>query len=180
MREDHALFTDRAVTTRSPLPSLLAALLLPGCAADLSGYPSLAPRAAEREGFAEPAAPPPPPVVADPALDARIAAAERDAAAAQRRFDAAFTRAAAQVRAARGARAGSDAWLDAQTAVATLDTERADYRNAFAALEDLAAQRAQALEAPYPALDAAVERARAAAGEQTRRIDDLAGQLAQP
>ena len=44
---------------------------LSGCARDTRDYPSLAPRAVEQRGFAEPQAKPEP-VQADPALDERI------------------------------------------------------------------------------------------------------------
>jgi len=159
--------------------SLCAALLsLGACAVTDGPYPSLAPRPAEKLGFAEPAAPPPAPLVADPALDRQIADNARERAAAAMAFDTGAARAEQLARAARGAKAGSDRWLDAQTAVAELDALRARHQDALGALEDMAAARAQALQPAYPTLEAALTSARATSAAQTRRIDALAGSLA--
>jgi len=157
---------------------LCAALLTSACAVTEGPYPSLAPRPAEKLGFAEPPAPPPALVVADPGLDTRLADNARERAAAVRAFDAGAARADRLVRAARGARAGSDAWLDAQTALAELDALKARHQDALGVLEDAAAMRAQALQPAYPALEQALDAARAASTAQTRRIDALAGSLA--
>lgn len=159
-------------------PLLLLAPLIAGCATDDTAYPSLAQRPAETIGFDEPATPPPAPIVADPALDARIAAAERTRAAAAEAFTAGATRAEALARAARGAAAGSERWLDAQTALAELDSLRSTHADTIGALEDLATARAQTLQPAYPGLERALEAARAAAGEQTKRIDTIGAMLA--
>lgn len=160
-------------------PLLLLALLplATACAADMTGYPSLAKRPVERLGFEEPAAPPPAPVAADPVLDARIAGigARRDTAA--QAFDRAADRAEALARAARGVAVGSDRWLDAQTALAELDSLRAGHADAVSELEDLASARAQALEPEYTPLQAALEQARTAGEGQTRRIDAITASL---
>lgn len=160
----------------------LSLALLPlaaGCAAaDAGSYPSLAPRPAEARGFEEPPTPAPAPVQPDPALDARIAAAERARTEAATAFDRGASRAEAAARTARGARAGSEAWLTAQTLLAELDSLRAAHADPINTLEELAAARAQALQPAYPALDQALEVARAAATAQTRRIDAIAGTLA--
>ncbi len=162
---------------RACLASPLLALLMAGCAASGS-YPSLLPRAAESTDTAEPAVAPPVTAVADPALDAAIADAltaveERSAA-----FDAAASRAEQRVAAARGASAGSDAWLDAQLALADLDTLRASTLELSTGLEDTARQRALSLAPDYPALSAAVERIRAVTTAQAGRITALQAQLA--
>lgn len=161
------------------LPILIAVLALPGaCAAPRDGYPSLAPRAIEQKGFGEPAAPPPPPVIADPTLDAALAAGEREARDAAAAFDAAAGRAATRVAAARGAPAGDPRWLDAHVALGELDTLRAASAGAVTTLEDLAIARAMTLAPAYPALEAARERARVVAERQAERIDTLSAALA--
>lgn len=165
----------------SPLliAALLTAPLLTGaCAVTEGPYPSLAPRPAEKLRFAEPPAPSPMAVVADPTLDTRIADNARERAAAVRGFDAGAARADRLVRAARGTKAGSDPWLNAQTAIAELDALRARHQDALGVLEDAAAARAQALQPAYPALEAALVEARATSAAQTGRIDALAGSLA--
>lgn len=141
-------------------------------------YPSLLPRGAETRTFDEPAAPPPAAVVADPALDARIAAGERTLAERVAAFDGAAARTARQVSAAGRSPAGSEAWLDAQIALAELDTLRSSTQELVTDLEEAAQERATALTPDYPALEAALERARAAAAAQVARIAALQGALA--
>lgn len=159
-------------------PALLPAFLLAGCAVpDAASYPSLAPRPAEAHGFEEPAAPPPAPVVADPALDARIATAGRARAAAAAAFDRAAAQAERAARAARGAAAGSEPWMTAQTLLAELDSLRSAHADASGQLEDVAAERAQALQPAYPVLERALKEARAADAAQTARIDSIARML---
>ncbi|MGK6324032.1 hypothetical protein ACMGDM_13255 [Sphingomonas sp. DT-51] len=163
---------------RAPAPLALPPLLLvAACGADLSGYPSLAPRAVEQRGFEEPATPPPAPVAADPALDARLATIATARADAVRQFDAAADRAAARATNARGAAVGSERWLDAQTAIAELDSLRSAHADAGGQLEEIATARAQALQPAYPALEEALAAARDAAEAQTRRIDAIAATL---
>ncbi|MBY9061859.1 hypothetical protein K7957_02805 [Sphingomonas yunnanensis] len=168
----------RAPSPLATLPLTVAALLsLAGCGADMSGYPSLAPRPVEKLGFEEPATPPPAPVAADPALDARLAAIATARATAARDFDAAAVRATARATAARGAAAGSERWLDAQSAIAELDSLRSTHADSLNQLEELAAARAQALQPDYPALEQALDAARDTAARQTSRIDTLAASL---
>ena len=163
--------------TRRPLLALAALALLAGCAAQDAGYPSLAPRAVETASFAEPLTPPPAVAAADPALDARIAETGRARVAAMESFTAVSDRAERLARAARGAGAGSEPWIAAQTALAELDALRAQHQDAVGALEDMAAARAQALQPAYPALEQALVEARAATAAQTRRIDAIAALL---
>lgn len=151
--------------------------LAAACAADPTVYPSLAPRAVERLGFDEPAAPPPAPVAADPALDARIAALVQQRADAARAFERGAARAETLARGARAAKVGSDRWIDAQTAIAELDALRSAHADIVGVLDDLASTRAQALQPDYPALNRALSDARAAATAQTQRIDALAASL---
>lgn len=145
------------------LAPVAALTLLAACSTTGDGpYPSLAPRPQEKLGFAEPEAPPPVAVTAEPALDARIAAITADRARASAAFETSLTAARRAVAAARGAKTGSDAWLDAQTALGTLDSPRGRLVDAVNALEELAAARARDLKPAYPRLDAAIEAARAA------------------
>ena len=156
---------------------LIALLPLAACAADGGDYPSLAPRAVEGRGFAEPEAPTPAPPTADPALDATIGAARASLAGSASRFTTQAAAAERAVRAARGAAQGSDAWLDAQTAVAALDTLRADTSQATNDLAALAIDRAAKLEPAYPTLDAAQAEAERQGQAQSARIDALAAAL---
>ena len=162
-------------------PSLLlcaAIMPLSGCAVPEGPYPSLAPRPAEKLGFAEPPAPPPMTAAPDPALDRRLAENAQERSAAIEAFDSGATRAERLARLARGRKAGSEPWLDAQTAVAELDALRARHQDALGVLEDLAAARAQALEPAYPALETAVQAARDESARQTGRIDAISATLA--
>ena len=160
---------------RLALP-LLALPLVSACV-ERDGYPSLLPRGAEKVGFDEPAAPPPAPVAADPALDARIATARQANRDALATTGAAIARAERLAAAARGKAAGSEAWLDAQVALADLDTLRSDRLATLTDLEQLAGERAAALQPDYPALDAAIDEARSAIAAQTARIAALQEQL---
>lgn len=160
-----------------PLATLTPLAFLAACASDPTVYPSLAPRAVEKFGFAEPAAPPAAPATQDPALDRKLAEIVAKGATAARDFDRAAARAETLARAARGAKVGSDAWIAAQTAIADLDALRSSYGDAVGALDDLASARAAALQPAYPALEQALADARAAAQAQTAQIDALAGSL---
>lgn len=158
--------------------ALLAAVLLAGCARDDAVYPSLAPRSVERLGFEEPERPAPPPVAPDPKLDVEIAAAT----ARLNKASADFSRAARQAQAAagraRGATAGSEAWIDAQTALGALDAVRAETSEALTDLEQLAIARATALAPEYPALEAAQTRAQGELERQDATIGRLGSTLA--
>ena len=157
-----------------PLSPLLFVTLLAGCAGEQASFPSLAPRPAEKLGFAEPETTP---LVAapDPALDAKLAQAGGKLDGIVKGFDrdaAIATRAAA---AAKGQPAGSEAWLTAQTALATLDDWRSQASALTSDVEELALERAAQLQPAYPALAALQARARAEAdrqGDTIRRIQD--------
>lgn len=136
-----------------PALSLAASLaLLTGCAGDAGTYPSLAPRPIEKLGFAEPDAPTPAAVAPDPALDAALAAIGKriDAVAAGFAGDAA--KAEAEARRAKGQPVGSEAWLDAQSALAGLDDWRAQASAIVTDVDQLASDRAATLAPDYPAL----------------------------
>lgn len=159
------------------LASLASLSLLGACASDPTVYPSLAPRAVEKLGFEEPAPPPARPTGPDTALDTALEANAQQRATAARDFDRAAARAETLVRAARGAKVGSDAWIGAQTAIADLDVLRSNYGDTIDALDQLAQARAAALQPAYPPLDQALATARATAQAQTTRIDTLATAL---
>lgn len=149
-------------------PIAFALLLLAGCARDTNTYPSLAERPVEKLGFAEPEAPAPEPLRPDPALDAKITDLSKRLDVVARRFDGDLSRAETLARAARGQSVGSDAWLDAQTALATLDDWRAQASSLTVDAEQLISERAARLAPVYPALAAV----RDAASAETRRQDE--------
>jgi hypothetical protein len=164
---------------KAALPPISLALALCACATpETAGYPSLAPRPVEKLGFAEPAAPEAKPVVADPALDATIAAARTKLASGKTAFDTAAASAAPAAGAAKGAAAGSEPWIEAQTRLATLDSLRADTSLVVTDLEQQAITRATALEPAYPALETLRGEATAQADDQAKRIATLQAQLA--
>ncbi|HEX8484229.1 MAG TPA: hypothetical protein VF643_02485 [Sphingomonas sp.] len=160
---------------KAPAAALLLALV--GCTSDGGGYPSLAPRGIEKQGFAEPET-----VVAtaapDPVLDARLTplAARLDTVAAGFARDAATAQRAAS--AARSARAGSEAWLSAQSALATLDDWRAQASAVATDIEQIAIERGATLAPAYPALTALGARAEAETARQGETIARLQAMLA--
>lgn len=156
---------------------LLAPLLLIGCARDDTTYPSLAPRAAEKVGFAEPQVTAPAPAVADPALDARLAAlgTRLDAIAKGYTADAARAGTAAKVAGARTV--GSEAWIAAQSALATLDDWRAQAAEVATDVDEAGRERAASVGTAYPALDALHTRAEAEAAREAAGIATLGAKL---
>jgi hypothetical protein len=157
--------------------AILALLALAGCMQTERGYPSLLPRPIESQSLAEPERPAPV-ATPDPALDAKLADLSAALAEAQQRFTAAAQTAEAKVAVARGVREGSEAWLDAQTALSELGALHAPTVNALAELERLAIERGAAGLPPYPALDAAVEAATAQSQAQEDRTGALEAALA--
>jgi hypothetical protein len=163
---------------RSPALSVpLMALLLTGCIQSDSKYPSLLPREIESQSTAEPTRAPVT-VAPDPALDKRIADLTAQLDKAQTDFSAAAQGAEAKVAVARGLPEGSEPWIDANVALAGLDVLRGQASDALEALEQLAIERGRGGQPPYPALDAAIARARALADDQARRIRTLESSLA--
>ena len=155
---------------------IVAALLLSACST-AGSYPSLLPRPGEKLDFAEPTVAPAPPLKPDPALDARIAQGRQQLAASATAFDAAMRDAERLVAEARGSAAGSDAWLNAQVALAELDAHRSDTSVAASDLEQIALDRAVAGEQDYPALDTVVSEAQALGNAQAARIAKLQAEL---
>ena len=162
---------------RAALP-LFAATLIGGCTeAGDSRYPSLLPRPIESQSLAEPVRPAPV-VVPDPALDARIAEILARLDQANASFVSAAQATEATIAVSRGVPEGSEAWLEAQAALTRVDAERMPVNAALADLEELGIARAGAGLPPYPALEAAMARADALAGEQAARVTGLEAALA--
>lgn len=158
--------------------AMLATVPLGGCARDrdTTPYPSLGVRPVEKQGFAEPTAKP---VVLrpDPALDAKIAEIGGRLEAVAAEFDKAHDRARTSATKARGQAVGSDAWLNAQTELATLDEIRARSSAILTEIDDLAIQRAATLQPEYPSLVALRTRAAALNTRQSEQIKTLSASL---
>lgn len=156
--------------------SLFALVALAGCTQSPDAYPSLLPRPIEKQSLAEPERPAPV-ATPDAALDARIAEFNASTATANQRFAAAAQDAEAKVAVARGVPEGSDAWLDAQTALSTLESLRAPLLTALSDLEEVAIERGKAGQPPYPALDSAIAAADATTTAQGERIKSIEAAL---
>ena len=121
-----------------PILGSVAAMSLAACAASDDRYPSLDIRPAERvTGTFEPVDADPTPAPAPTAsadLIGRLAALRSQATEAHADFRSAAPRARGLAAAASGSATGSDAWADAQVALADLDSARS---NAAIALGDL-------------------------------------------
>lgn len=158
---------------------LLCFGLLGACAVQPNPrYPSLLPRPIESRSDAEPVAPPPAPAATDPALDAQIATLRKTLDANDTAFAAAAGRAQKSADAARGAAAGSDRWITAQTALAELDGFRATTSSTLTDIESMVIVRAANGEPDYPALVAIRSRAQAAMAAQSAKIAALQASLA--
>lgn len=157
--------------------SIALPLVISGCSAPSGDYPSLLPRPIEKVGFAEPerAAPE---TQADAALEIGIDQQRRALDAAIARFDTAAASAERAARAARGAPAGSEAWLDAQIALAELDTLRQDGAAVLGDIEKLAIDRAVEGKPAYPPLTRLQGDAEARARTEGERIARIAAMLA--
>lgn len=163
-----------------PLPVLLAFSLLSGCARDEAAYPSLAPRAAEKAGFEEPASAAPAAAAADPALNARLRDIGGKLDAVIRGYDADAARATRAAAVAGARTVGSEAWLSAQTALAGLDDWRSQASGLATDLEVLASDRIGTVGEPYPALDALRARAATEAEREGAGIAALSAKLPMP
>lgn len=153
------------------IPLLALTLSIGGCAGgDTAHYPSLLPRPIETRSDAEPAAAPPVAAVADPALDAKLAGYATSFDKTDKAFAPAADRAEAAARAAQGQAVGSDHWLDAQTALAELDTYRSDLSAMLTDIEQLAIDRAAAGQPDYPALEELRDKVKAASDAESARI----------
>jgi hypothetical protein len=157
--------------------TLFVTAALGACSRETVVYPSLAQRSAELRGFAEPAAPAPEPIRADPALDTAIASLAGRLTTVKAGFDGDAARAERAAKAARGRAVGSEAWLTAQTALATLDDWRAQASSLASDAGALASMRATTLAAPYPALEALQATLTAEVARQDAAIDRIQATL---
>jgi hypothetical protein len=157
--------------------ALFVSITLAACSRDATVFPSLAQRPAELRGFAEPAPPAPEPLTADPALDTAIADLSARLAVVKAGFDADEARAERTARTARGRAVGSEAWLTAQTALATLDDWRARVSSLAGEAGDLASARAATLAPPYPGLDRIQAALAAEVARQDTAIDRIQATL---
>ncbi|UIJ47249.1 hypothetical protein LZK98_10035 [Sphingomonas cannabina] len=147
-------------------------LLVSGCSGLTNQGPSLQPRPIESRSNAEPEVVPVP-IAPDPALDGKIAERVKAIDAAVEAFTEVERRAGTLANRAAKAPAGSDAWLDAQTAVSELGTARGTTEAAVADLEALAIAHAEGGAPAYPALDAALAKASA----EAERENEVAARL---
>lgn len=164
---------------RFALPLLALVLPLAGCIQSNDKYPSLLPRAIESQSTAEPERPVVE-VAADPALDKQVADLSATLDAAQKAFAKAAQDTEAKIAVARGLPEGSEPWLDAQVALGALDAVHGQTSDTLEALEALAIERGKNGLAPYPALQAEIERATALSDDQVKRIKGLETALANP
>ena len=156
---------------------VLLAGLLAGCSRDIRhGYPSLLPRTIESRSDDEPVVAEAP-QGADPAIDVKIATLDTTLAAIRKALVPVARRAEVAATAARGAAAGSEPWITAQSALAELDDYHAQTLGVVADYEELAALRAAELKPGYPALEASHDAAEAALTEQSVRIARLQAAL---
>lgn len=181
-------------------PLIVGAALLASCAAS-GPFPSLAPRAVERdlgdstapippclkdgqqapESASRPAPPPAATVEpADPTLPARLDALKAKAGEGESAFVKAIDTASAAVSSA-GA-AGSESWVAAQQAVSRAETARAPTLDALSDLSALAvaAAQRQANPADAQALQGAIEAVQAIADRQAARIREVRAPLKSP
>ncbi len=175
---------------------MAAPALLTACASQ-GDFPSLAPRAVERELSGAPAphclpagtaagpasapAPAPAPLPSDPAVGGRTAALLEQARRGQRAFSELLPQARASAR--RAGAAGSEPWIAAQQLISRLEAARAPTVDALAELDALSAARSEdAATAPQEAASvlAAAEEVRRLADAQRTELDRLNGMLSTP
>jgi hypothetical protein len=157
---------------RFPVLAAMLAACLAGCVSQ-GPFPSLAPRPAEREDWAEEPVHAAPAAADDPALRTRIASLIAEAREGARAFAAdlpAAERAATHV----GAE-GSDSWIEAQQAISRLQASRGKTDDAVAGLHQLRLTRSgqPTSAADLAALDAAIEEAGAIEERQQRQMDGV-------
>jgi len=162
------------------IPLACATLFMGGCAEDSAKhYPSLLPRPVESRSNAEPVAPPPVEVVVTPdaPTDAKLATLKTTLGESATAFAPAADRAEQLAKAAKGQPAGSEAWITAETALAELDTYRATTSAALTDIEEMAIDRAAALQPAYPGIEALRTAADAQLTAQSTRIAAIQAML---
>lgn len=165
-----------------PASCAFAALLVTGCAADHSNYPSLARRPAERVSGVAQVAPPttaPQPPAPPPSADlvVRLGQLSDQAQAAHREFTGRQGRAEQLIAAAKGASVGSEDWSVASVALADLESSRSQAMIALADLDELyAAERVAGDDAATIA--ATRDRVIGWIGEEDQVLAQLRGRIA--
>ena len=128
---------------RRPPIVLAATLMLGACAGAASqDMPSLARRPIETP---RPDPLPVPPGPAEPALIERIAALVNEAKVGDAAFDTALSAARPRIARAAGAAEGSEAWIDAQQAIAAVEVSRGQSVGAMAEIDTLLGERLNAM-----------------------------------
>ena len=150
-----------------------AAALAAGACTLNSEFPSLEPRAIEREDPLEEPVRTPPTVAGDPALRARAAELVAQAREGERAFEAALGSASAAAR--RAGAPGSESWVVAQQQISRAEAARAPTSAVLAELDQLATERARlpTNEGDFAAIRAALEEAEGLASGQQKRLDRL-------
>jgi hypothetical protein len=110
-------------------------VLVAGCSADMSVYPSLAPRSIERGGAAADSAGAGAVVPAAP--DADLAAIQASAQAASADFGVKLAESRSKIEAGANATIGSEAWVSAQQAYSVVESARGSIGSALADLDKL-------------------------------------------
>lgn len=163
----------------------MLALFLAGCASGNGSYPSLAKRPIESAHSGATAVPAPLAVAEDSALAREIGGLLDKARAGAAAFDAHVVDAQARVRAAAGSGISSEAWVNAQQAISSLESDRYDSVYALASLDVLHVKRSNAIAAGEAqggadAIDAARRDVLAIVDRQNDLLDEMKGQLAEP
>ena len=160
------------------IPLACATLFMGGCAEDSAKhYPSLLPRPIESRSDAEPVAPPAAVATSDAPTDAKLAALRTTLGESAAAFSPAADRAEQAAQAAKGQPAGSEAWITAETALAELDGYRATTSATLTDIEEMAIERAAAMQPAYPAIEALRTAADAQLAAQSARIAAIQAML---
>jgi len=152
--------------------AVFAAALAAACRPN-GDFPSLEPRAIEREDPLEEPVRTPPAVPSDPALRARAAELASQARQGERDFEAALGSASAAAR--RAGSPGSEGWVVAQQQISRAEAARAPTSTALAELDRLAAERARMAtdEGDFEAVRSALDEAERLSAGQQQRLDRL-------
>ena len=160
------------------IPLACATLFMGGCAEDSAEhYPSLLPRPIESRSNAEPVAPPSAVATPDAPTDAKLAALRTTLSDSATAFAPAADRAEQAAKAAKGAAAGSEAWITAETVLAELDGYRATTSATLTDIEEMAIDRAAAIQPAYPGIEALRTAADAQLTAQSARIAAIQAML---
>jgi hypothetical protein len=169
--------TSTPLPTRSVAFALMLTVAVGGCAAQTTTrYPSLLPRAIEARSDAEPEAP-----IAlvdpEPSTDSALADLRHTLDQTAAEFAPAAATAERLARTAKGAAAGSERWIAAQSALAVLDGYRATTSATLTEVDTMALNRAADGKPDYPAIASFHTAAQAAFDAQTKRIAAIAASL---